>query len=450
MKKYLAMVLALCMVCTTTATAFAFAENTNDNMRNEIIKLELSDDTEDLTVMKESNQGIITNYEIDQNGIQLSLHKETSKDEIVYVTGSGTVLINEINYTFTFNSAPLCEAKSNNKKLYDGVIETVLISEAEKKKAFIDLVSTDDFSQAVISLTVKESDGTQIFLLYGEPFAAQMALLENVNKNFEIALDTIKEKQINDSIEKDYVSTASASSGTYLQHVKNKSDSTLDGIERNKQMVVMSIGKYDPKNSGELNGMENIRVFSRAYNVTQFVDNGIQAIPYKVHASFSAKGNGSNPSFLEITATEPNRNSNTFQKVFQIFTTILSGIPEGQPVATMALIFESFISGSVTLSTNGQSYNSKVQFAHQVYKTTNLDYSAAVNLPSGTASSDAEKNKKNGVNFTIHYTQRSISNEDATATCSSSVDYRVLINGASRFVTVSSGTARITHTLKAK
>lgn len=29
-------------------------------------------------------------------------------------------------------------------------------------------------------------------------------------------------------------------------------------------------------------------------------------------------------------------------------------------------------------------------------------------------------------------------------------DYRVLINGSSRFVTVSSGTATITHTLNAK
>lgn len=72
---------------------------------------------------------------------------------------------------------------------------------------------------------------------------------------------------------------ALASSKSYLQHVTNKSDSKLDGVERNKQMVVMSVGKYDPKNSGELNGMENIRVFSRSYNVNDFVENSIQAIP---------------------------------------------------------------------------------------------------------------------------------------------------------------------------
>lgn len=138
------------------------------------------------------------------------------------------------------------------------------------------------------------------------------------------------------------------------------------------------------------------------------------------------------------------------QKYFELFSNIISGIPEGQKIGTIALVMGNYITGSVSLSKNGQSHNSKVSFAHQVYKSTDINYSASTNLPKSTKSSDAEGNSTNGVNFTIHYVQRANTNDAATATCSASVDYRVLINGSSRFVTVSSGTATITHTLNAK
>lgn len=75
-----------------------------------------------------------------------------------------------------------------------------------------------------------------------------------------------------------------------------------------------------------------------------------------------------------------------------------------------------------------------------------------INLPQSTNSSDAELNEMNGVAFIVDYDENSEApdGDKATAPCTASMEYRMIMSGLSRYSTVTTGTATITHTLYGK
>lgn len=222
-------------------------------------------------------------------------------------------------------------------------------------------------------------------------------------------------------------------------------------------MMVMSVAKYDPRCKQEESGSELIRVFTRSYNATKYVDNAIQAIPYRVKASFACapceNEEDKNIPFLAIERTNPQNGSSSMPKVFSIFSSYIPNTT-ANVIANVFLEFGEFSSTNVNISDHMKTgANTKAKFNVLVYDTLDLDASASINLPSSTNSSDAELNNKNGVAFVVDYDESSLapnSGAYANVTCTATVTYRFLLNSESRFVSADTGTPTCTHKLYGK
>lgn len=244
-------------------------------------------------------------------------------------------------------------------------------------------------------------------MLYGDTFKEQIDLV-NGTKTQILAIDKTDEMDFEAEIVQDD-SKLTSSAKSIFKHVSNKSNSTLGGTVRDKQMVVMSVAKYDPKMAGTLIGSELIRVFSRSYNALQYVPNAVAVQTYSASIGFISQKSG----FLKTDAISPNESNLSLPKGLQVMVQLAnaSGGTSWQ-VKALNFILSNVASNSIDIGGNSASATCGLY---------GLKDWSQMNLPRSTGSSDAEDNTTNGIAFEIGYRSFGNGGTETDATCSASV-----------------------------
>lgn len=451
MKKIMSIVLCISIIIVATVSAYAL-NITEEEIKTYTIELKMTSDEQEIEFMKEFNAKLNCDYNDNSNGIKLNITNVEKVDRKIFISGEGIVNLNDDELSFFFERQQLFDTTIQGEKLYDGSIEIVLECNGKNIDGILDITMKTDYTDAVMSLTLKNLlDNSQYILLYGDTFESQVAYTQQVTNDYALAVASSE----NEIVSGTPISTkeADATTGGKFHHVTNVSDKELDGAETEKQMIIMSIAKYDPRCKQEESGSELIRVFTRSYNAVKYVDNAIQAIPYRVKASFACgKANNDNP-FIAIERTNPQNGSSTMLKTFSILTEYIPNAT-ATVIANAILAFSEFTTTSVKITDHlNTGADTKAAFNVLVYDSLNLDASASIDLPSSTYSSDAELNEKNGVAFVVDYDENSLapaSGGYAYATCTATVTYRFLLDTETRFVSADTGTPTYTHKLFAK
>lgn len=451
MKRIMSIVLCISMVMVATVSAYAL-NITEEESKTYTIELKMTSDEQEIEFMKEFNANLNCDYNDTSNGIKLNITNVEKADRKIFISGEGVVNLNDNEMSFFFERQQLFYTTIQGEKLYDGSIEIILECNGKNVGGILDVTMKTDYTDAILSLTLNNSlDNSQYILLYGDTFEAQIAYTQQVTSDYTLAVASSE----NEIVSSTSTSTKYASeiTGSKFHHVTNVSDKELDGTETEKQMIIMSIAKYDPRCKQEESGSELIRVFTRSYNAVKYVDSAIQAIPYRVKASFACgKANNENP-FIAIERTNPQNGSSGMLKTFSILTAYLPDAT-ANVIANVILAFSEFTSTSVKITDHlNTGADTKAAFNVLVYDSLNLDASAAIDLPSSTHSSDAELNEKNGVAFVVDYDENSLapaSGGYARATCTATVTYRFLLGTETRFVSADTGTPTYTHILYGK
>lgn len=229
---------------------------------------------------------------------------------------------------------------------------------------------------------------------------------------------------------------AMAASSSAYQHVANKSNSSLGGVARDKQMVVMSVSKCDPKNFGSgAIGFEKIRVFSRSYNAKKisYESQIILAKPHRVKVTF----NGDSTKLMGIDHTKPVSGNGTLGAIFKVFNSVAGSQGSGLIAAVSAIIDKLPLSIGDTVNKSGTNVTFDIGIS-------NLDASS-IDLPSATTSSNAKADTKHGIPFEVSYTQRP-GCKTANISASAVLTYRLFLN-TDRTASIKTGAATISHTV---
>lgn len=454
MRKYISTLLVIAIVFSTITCVFAEDISIGEIEKYDL-ELRLTSDVKEIEIMKSFNENLKFNYTQTGNTLKLKIEHVKEEGQQIFLTGKGLVILNGEAVSFDFEEAELFKTQSAGKTLYDGAADILLTRGEQNIDGILDITMTKDYTDAVASLVIQNPiNESQIMLFYGEPFDAQKQLVQKTAETYAqaVATEEAKYSQNMEAVNGELVTAAET--GSKFHHVTNKSDSRLDGVTRDKQMLVMSVAKYDPRIKKEENGSELIRVFSRSYNAVKYVDGAVQAVPYRIKADFSCGKTSNSEPFLHITATKPMDGSSSMAKVLSILAPYVPNQTASTIITTaLAYAASGFKTTSVkTTDHMGTSRFTKAAFNVLVWDSLNIDKNAVINLPQSTNSSDAEENAKNGVAFIVDYNETSEATDGgkATATCNASMEYRMIMDGLSRYSTVSTGTATVTHTLYGK
>lgn len=193
------------------------------------------------------------------------------------------------------------------------------------------------FSKTIIGFTLLalEDEDNQSIMLYGDTFKEQIELF---NQELEaVEKEAVQEPKMESE---NFIMAASASA---YQHVTNKSNSSLGGVARDKQMLVMNVSKCDPKNFGSgANGFEMIRVFSRSYNAKNISYESpiLLAKPNRVKVTF----NGDPDKLMSVDSTKPSSGNGALASVFKVFNSVIGNQGNGLIAAVSAIIAQLSIS----------------------------------------------------------------------------------------------------------
>lgn len=428
MKKLLSVILIFSLIFTLSNVAFAANK---ENMERPTIKLYISNADKEMQFIKKINKAEGKKYSKEDNSILLYITDKQELGDSVILSGNGIAKEDGKEYSFTFTNEKLIIEEIRNKRLYDGTIEMKMGSDSKQYDGLLDITTTNNYNKTIASLTIKDPvNDSQTVMLYGDTFPEQRELVQNRAKQLLLEEKNALDAEELDTKEIEKEKFFAAGSGTIYKHVSNKSNSEIGGSVKSKQMMVMSIAKYDPKMAGTLTGSEVIRVFSRSYNVTANVPNAVASQAYSASVGFLSNGG-----FLNTTAIKPNKSQLSLPTGLQIM--MLAADDSKWVTKTINFILGKLASNSTNIG--GGSANA----TGVVY---NLSNWTAMNLPSSTTSSDAESNTTNGIGFEIRYDSFGTGGSSASATCSASVKYRIVLD-SDRTTTLSTGTAVYTHTL---
>lgn len=427
MKKISMMLLSIALIFTSSVYSFAA------NAKDEIIKVNLEmttseDDLEFIKTHTEEDERLLSS---DNNTFAMNVTEVEADGENILLSGNVAAKVFGKMQLFSFEDQNMDIKCVNGVSLYSGIIEAAV---DETHTALLDLTATKDFKKVIASLTIvnSENDKQQI-MLYGDTFAEQAQLyrqeyaaVQAMQKEEEILASAAMEtKDKNQTV--DETSTVQAKAGkSKYQHVTNKSNSTLGGVSRDKQMMVMNVSKCDPVNFGSGNtGYEHIRIFTRSYNLPKVDTTILLAKPARATVKFSGSSE-----IMSVIATTPDAGSNAIENLFQIFASI-AGNSGNSMLANAALIVSVLPGNTVTKSGNTATFKPT------------LSGLSGVDLPAKTNSSDAETNTDNGVAFVVAYIQHG-DVHSGTVTCSSSISYQVFLN-TDRTAVMQTGTATVSH-----
>lgn len=435
MKKFISIVIMITLVLSTMT--YVFAENiSTGEIEKYDLELKLSSDEKEIEIMKNFNGSLKFDYAQAGNTLKLKIESVREKGQQVYLTGRGLVIVDGETASFDFEDAELFKTQSDGRNLYDGAMDISLFIKGKKIEGILDLTMTENYADAVASLVIQNPvNESQIMLFYGEPFKAQKQLVQRTAETYAQAVEAEEAKSAVSDAETNSEQVMAEAKGSKFHHVTNKSDSKLDGVTRDKQMIVMSVAKYDPRAKEAESGSELIRVFSRSYNAVRYVDGAVQAVPYRIKASFSCGRTSNTEPLLCITRTKPTDGSSIMAKTLSI---LASYVPNQAAATLLTTTLEYAASGFKTTSVKitdhlGTSRDTKAAFNVLVWDSLNIDKNAVINLPKSTNSSDAELNETNGVAFIVDYDENSEAPDGgkATATCTASMEYRMIMDGLS-------------------
>lgn len=436
MKKLIIFLLILTLILTSTIAVFA---NTNKQNVGKIC-LDISASNKDVEYVKKHMNKKESPLSKEQNNIEITFTNIEEKDGLVILSGKVDFKMFGNMYHSDFESQALEIKYVKNKKFYSGCFEVKI---NENTSALLDITSKDSLSKAIVNVTlIDELDGTQQVMLYGDTFKEQMQLFD---QELELAKKSELEQGITNANLDQQLSVASStnaisasSNGSSFSQVgENAFSQYWGGKLTEKQLVVMTVGKCDPVEAGGgLQGIEMIRVFSRAYNVNKVEENVSFASPYSIHVEF--KGDPVN--LMAVSATKPHKETNggMLQSAYSIFERVVNGAGFGNELAAINTIIKS-VSLSVTDTINVSGVNAT--FDIKTYDLSRFD----LNLPSDTGSKSSHLNTENGLPFKVLYTQ-DIGNKTAEITVLANITYRVFLL-SDRTISKKSGNAKMTHTI---
>lgn len=441
MKRFICVIVSCMLILTNITIAYALNSKATLEGRNSI-ELKISSSIKEIEFMKSFNGAQQFNYENEKNTLKINFNKKEKNGNDLLISGNGIVNLDGRKMTFLFENEKLFICEENGKIIYDGVIDISLFNGENTYEGILDLTANDDLNNVIASLTIIDTKNEkQSIIMFGETFKEQISSMQKVASTYDEEIyGTTKGEAISNAVK----------GGSKFHHVKNASSNRLNGVAQNKNFIVLSVAKYDPRCKKEESGSELLRVFTRSQNVLPFVDNAVKVIPYRIKADFacgySEENSGKGP-FLRIVNTDPQNSSNHMTKVFQILTDYIPG-KAASLLANLFLEFSEFQNTKVAITRHlDTNQYTKVNFDVIVYDRLNIDAASIINLPTATVSSEAHKNEKNGVAFVVDYDEASTSGVGAyaKATCNASAEYRAILNSPSRTITVSTGTATCSH-----
>ena len=426
MKKLFVLFLSILLVLITCLVSFA----NSSVSKKTTIKLDISTSKEDKEIIKYYKKIGDDTYTKQNNNIVMNVTNIRESNDKVLISGDAVAKMFGTSYSFSFSEKELDIRYVKNKKFYTGAFEVKINDSFD---GIVDITAMATFSKTIISFTLLDlnNEDNQSVMLYGDTFKEQLALFKQ-----EL---TTAEKEASEGSEESAESNgdfAMAASTSSYQHVMNKSNSSLGGVARDKQMLVMNVSKCDPKNFGSgMNGIELIRVFSRSYNAKNIDYDPYIALakPYRIKVKF----NGDAVNLMKVNGTKPSIGNGNLTSIFKVFTSVIGGQTSGLLAAVATVIDMIPIGAGDTITESGVNATFDVGVS---------DLNAGdIDLPAATKSSDAETDAKHGVVFKVSYQQ---DNEEKTAnvSVSSVLTYRMFANNG-RMINLKTGTATISHNL---
>ena len=246
MKKIFILCLAMILILTWSLTAFA----NSSIAKKDTIKLDISTSKEDREIIQQYKKIGNDTYSKENNNIVMNVTDIRESEDKVLLSGDAVVKMFGEPYTFSFKEKELDIKYVKNKKFYTGSFEVVI---DDNYNGIVDITAMATFSKTIIGFTLLdlEDEDNQSIMLYGDTFKEQVELF---NQELEAAeKEAVQEPKMESE---KFIMAASASA---YQHVTNKSNSSLGGAARDKQMLVMKVSKCDPKKFGSgANGFEMI------------------------------------------------------------------------------------------------------------------------------------------------------------------------------------------------
>ncbi len=424
MKKGFVLCLSMLLILASSLTSFA-----NSNIaKKTTLKLDISTSKEDKEIIKQYKKMGDDTFSKENNNITMNISSMKEASDTVEISGDAVAKMFGVQYEFSFTKQELDIKYVKNKKFYTGTFDVEIDN---NYSALVDITTMSAFSKTIISFTLLDlhDESNQAIMLYGDTFKEQIELYQQELAAAQAAYND--SSIIGNPLEDEEMggTVSSAASKSKYEHVTNKSNSTLGGSAKDKQMMVMNVSKCDPGDFGSgSNGYEHIRIFTRSYNLPKVDPTVLLAKPISATVKFSSSSAG----IMKVIATTPDTDSNAIQNSFQIFASVAAN--SGKTLLSNALLLVSILpSNTVTVSGKTATFKPSLK---------NL---TSIDLPASTASSDAENNEKNGVSFVVAYLQAA-GYSSATVTCSSSITYQVFLN-TDRTALKSTGTATVSHSV---
>lgn len=419
MKKVICMALAFMLIFVTSVTSFG---QTVPPIAT--LYLNISSNPEDHEIIKELSNVEESALTKKDNNIEIKISDISEETGIVKVSGEIDAKLLGQEQRTTFVNSVLDIKYVDDTKFYTGCIELNL---TEEKTILVDITCLHDFSKAIVGYTeFDEVNGTQRLMLYGDTFNEQKELYE----------DEILDVQENNDLAKideesyDVQPFATVKDTSKYEFVKNTYSKKLNGESTEKQMIVMSVSKCDPKDIGSgMIGYESIRVFSRSYNVPKVNAKALMAKPLRMKVKFQG-----DEGIMNISGTKPTSSSGTLQNVFKVFETVANLTGKGELASVAAAISSVGITGNtISQSSNTVTFDIKVSNKD----VDDLDYTGGSN--------SAHTNTNKGVAFKVAYLEdNDYSSADITVT--GNITYQVFLN-TDRTASWKTGTAKVVHTV---
>ncbi len=339
MKKIFILCLAMILILTWSLTAFA----NSSIAKKATIKLDISTSKEDREIIQQYKKIGNDTYSKENNNIVMNVTDIRESEDKVLLSGDAVVKMFREPYTFSFKEKELDIKYVKNKKFYTGSFEVVI---DDNYNGIVDITAMATFSKTIIGFTLLalEDEDNQSIMLYGDTFKEQIELF---NQELEaVEKEAVQEPKMESE---NFIMAASASA---YQHVTNKSNSSLGGVARDKQMLVMNVSKCDPKNFGSgANGFEMIRVFSRSYNAKNISYESpiLLAKPNRVKVTF----NGDPDKLMSVDSTKPSSGNGALASVFKVFNSVIGNQGNGLIAAVSAIIAQLSISIGDNVSKSG-------------------------------------------------------------------------------------------------
>lgn len=181
MKKLVALMLCIILILTSTITAFANVVPVKDATTT-LLKLNIASSPDDLEYIKKYQSDSKASFTKEDNNFVLEIYEVDRKADKVLITGKAVAKMFGETYELAFDSREFHENEINGTKFYLGCIEDEY---NETDTVLVDITTTADFQNAVVSVTVYTGD-TAIpkVMLYGDTFEEQINLFNQYRFTF--------------------------------------------------------------------------------------------------------------------------------------------------------------------------------------------------------------------------------------------------------------------------